>query len=269
MRNSPDVSLKVAAARRGPQWPGTTRSTVSLCAVTLDEAESGRRHAPIADGPRGSDGEPAGEPPPGSRVRLRSRPTERRMRARIEDAEYVRGALQGDRAAHCAIVKRFSPLVRYSLSRTLSGPDLDDHVQEVFARCFANLAELRDPTSLRSFIIGIALRFASTERRRRRLRSWERLTHTGDLPELRVYQDDIESRQTARCVREILGRVRADTCRALELRFVHESELTEVAAYMGVSLATAKRHLARASACVRAMALGEPVLAECVGRRPP
>jgi len=208
------------------------------------------------------------DPAPSSGVRLRPRSARRRTRSRLEDAAYVHAALQGDPGAPPAIVKRFSPLVRYSLSRTLSGPDLDDHVQEVFARCFANLPQLRDPASLRSFIIGIALRFASTERRRRRLRSWERLTSTGELPELRVYQDDIEARQTARCMREVLRRVRADSCRVLELRFVHENELTEVAAHMGVSLATAKRHLARASACVRAMALAQPVLAESVGRKP-
>lgn len=180
----------------------------------------------------------------------------------------MRAALEGDPDAASAIVQRFLPLVRYSLARTLSGPDLEDHVQEVFARCFTSLPQLRDPASLRSFIIGIALRFASTERRRRRLRAWERLSSTGELPELGVYQDDIESRRTVRCMREVLGRVRADSCRVLELRFVHENELTEVAAHMGVSLATAKRHLARASACVRAMALGQPVLAEYVGRKP-
>jgi len=225
---------------------------------------------PLADHPvLGTDLEPPGiEPAPRSAVRLRRRAAERRVRSRLEDAEYVRAALEGDSDAASAIVKRFHPLVRYSLARTLSGPDLDDHVQEVFLRCFTSLPQLRDPASLRSFIIGIALRFASTERRRRRLRSWEQLTSTGELPELRVYQDDIESRQTARCMRGVLRRVRADSCRALELRFVHENELTEVAAHMGVSLATAKRHLARASACVRAMALGEPVLAECVGRKP-
>lgn len=262
-----------AAARRAPSWPASDRSTVSLRALPVGDAQNDTQNGWA--GVRATDsgavsvtGDLALELPPSSRVRLGARPTERRARARLEDAEYVRAALQGDRGAHSAIVKRFLPLVRYSLSRTLSGPDLDDHVQEVFARCFAGLGELRDPMSLRSFIIGIALRFASTERRRRRLRSWERLTVTGELPDLRVYQDDIEARQTARCVREILGRVRADSCRVLELRFVHENELTEVATHMGVSLATAKRHLSRASARVRAMALGEPVLAECVGRKP-
>lgn len=263
------MSLKQTALRREPAWAGASESSVSLCDVSKENVD------PRAGDALGTDSGFADElerspiePAPLSRTRLRPRAAQRRARSRVEDAEYVRAALEGDPHAPSAIVKRFLPLVRYSLARTLSGPDLDDHVQEVFARCFVHLPQLRDPASLRSFIIGIALRFASTERRRRRLRSWERLTSTGELPELRVYQDDIEARQTARCMRQVLGRVRAESCRALELRYVHENELTEVAAHMGVSLATAKRHLARASACVRAMALAEPVLAEYIRRKP-
>lgn len=262
------MSVKQACACRASNWADASESSPSLRVLRLESPpESDRGFQADATsateiGPRAVEG------PPRSSVRLRPRAAERRARSRLEDAAYVRAALEGDPAAPSAIFKRFQPLVRYSLSRTLSGPDLEDYVQEVFARCFAGLGQLRDPSSLRSFIIGIALRFASTERRRRRLRSWERLTGTGELPEQRVYQDEIEARHTVRCMRELLGRVRADSCRALELRFVHENELTEVASHMGVSLATAKRHLARASACVRAMALGEPVLAEYLGRKP-
>jgi RNA polymerase sigma-70 factor (ECF subfamily) len=182
----------------------------------------------------------------------------------IADATLVRGALDGDPGPALVIVKRYLPLVRRILRASGTGPDLEDTTQEVFARCFQCLPRLRDPTSLRSFIFGIALRLAATERRRRRRRWRERLTPTGELPEPYPSRSDADAREVVSRTREILGRLRPEACLALNLRFVQEKELTEVAANMGVSLATAKRHLARASARVRAMAHGEPVVAEYI-----
>jgi RNA polymerase sigma-70 factor (ECF subfamily) len=200
------------------------------------------------------------EAPPPSEVRIRFG----RCSLRAQDAALVHATLAGDSSAAPAIVVRYRPLVRRYLSASLSGRDLDDHVQEVFARCFEHLKRLRDPSSLRSFIIGITLRLVGTERRRRRVRRWETLTMTGELPERRLEDEDIDSRQAVWRTREILGRLRPDSFLLLELRFVQEKKLTEVAESMGVSVATAKRQLARASARVRAMARGEDVVAEYV-----
>jgi RNA polymerase sigma-70 factor (ECF subfamily) len=184
--------------------------------------------------------------------------------ARIADAALVHGALGADRGLAPAIVKRYRPLVRRILWASMSGADLEDNTQEVFARCFECLPRLRDPTSLRSFIFGIALRLAATERRRRRLRWRERLSPTGELPEVAASEHEVEAHQVVSSTREILGRLRPESYRVLNLRFIEEKDLAEVAENMGVSLATAKRHLARASARLRAMARGEPVVAEYV-----
>jgi RNA polymerase sigma-70 factor (ECF subfamily) len=204
--------------------------------------------------------EPRGgiEPAPVSAVRLSD---DRRRVAGMADAALVRSALGGDASAAPAIWRRYVPLVRRRLGAYFNGAELEDHVQEVFARCFEHLPRLRNPTSLRSYLIGITLRLALFECRRRRFRSWASVTATGELPDEGV-SDDIEARLVAARMRELLGKLKPDSCHLLELRFVRGHELTEVAETMGVSLATAKRHLARASAHVRALAEREPVVAE-------
>ncbi len=88
------------------------------------------------------------------------------------------------------------------------------------------------------------------------------MTISGDLPEAIANDTDVESRETAWRTKDVLERLIPESRRLLELRFVQERELSEIAASMGVSLATAKRQVARASARVRAMVHGEQALAE-------
>jgi RNA polymerase sigma-70 factor (ECF subfamily) len=189
---------------------------------------------------------------------------------KLDDPSLVRASLDGEPWAPSAIVARYRPLVRRCLSASFEGADLEDQLQEVFARCFRYLSRLRDPSALRSFLIGIALRLAAMERRRRGIRRWERLTETGELPDSCSFDDAFEDREVAGRTRALLRQLQPESCRALELRFVQEQELSEVARNLGVSLATAKRHLTRASARVRALARSEPAVAEFVremGRR--
>ena len=67
------------------------------------------------------------------------------------DVALVHAAWRGDRAAQTAIWRRYLPLVRARMSRSLGGQDVDDHVQEVFLSLFQVLPDLRDPSALRSF----------------------------------------------------------------------------------------------------------------------
>jgi RNA polymerase sigma-70 factor, ECF subfamily len=226
----------------------------AICATAARASDAPARRAPIA-------------PAPPSGVRLSTSNRDRhRASERVRDGALVRAALLGDgRAAH-AIVTRYMPLVRRCLGASFSGADLDDHVQEVFARCFSSLSRLRDPDALRSYLIGIALRWAASERRRCRLRWWEKVTATGELPDPGGAPDapPIEVRQVAWRTRAILARLQPQSCRALELRFMEEQELTDVAKTLGVSLATAKRQLVTSIGRVRALAQAEPVVAEYV-----
>ena len=147
------------------------------------------------------------------------------------------------------------------MNQSIGGQDVDDHVQEVFLRLFQVLPDLRDPGALRSFIIGIALRVAGTELRRRRGRYWLQLTASGDLPEPSSLPSADEPREAVARLSAILGNFAPESYRVIELRYVEGKELAEVAEAIDVSLATAKRHLARASARLHAIVQREPSLA--------
>lgn len=197
------------------------------------------------------------DPPPSGIHRI----LERSERC-IEDEALVRSAWRGDPGAHAAIWRKYSSLVRSKLGQSVGGQDVEDHVQEVFVRLFEYISQLRDPGALRSFIIGITLRVAGTELRRRRSRWWLRLTPTGELPEPGVMaQGDSEAREVLSRLLVVLGKLTPQSCRVFELRFIEEKELSEVAEAMNISVATAKRYLARVSARVLAMAEREPALA--------
>jgi RNA polymerase sigma-70 factor (ECF subfamily) len=205
---------------------------------------------------------------PASRPRQgRDRLPTRRTRRPLTRRSFERPG-GGDRQAHVAIWRKYMALVRSKIGRSVGGQDVDDHVQEVFLRLFEHLPQLRDPGALRSFIIGITLRVGGTELRRRRCRWWLTITPTGELPEPPPSRDDgSDVREVLARLLAVLGRLSPHSSRVFELRYVEEKELTDVAKAMKISLATAKRHLARASACFYAMAEREPALAHLVQRR--
>lgn len=180
------------------------------------------------------------------------------------DEQLALAACEGDPRAAMAIWRRYGVQVRCKLLRWVGTHDLDDHVQEVFSRLFEQLPRLRQHSALRSFLIGITLRVACTELRRRR--RWRlRLTATGELPDLpQQGADDGSGRQALSRFEAILEKLAPRTRRVFVLRYVDKLELVDVAAAMDISLATAKRHLSRASVRVFAMAEREPTLAEYV-----
>ncbi|MBV9948231.1 MAG: RNA polymerase sigma factor [Myxococcales bacterium] len=193
-------------------------------------------------------------PPSGARLGARGGDT--------PDEDLALAASSGDPRAAIAIFRRYVVQVRSKLLRWIGGHDLDDHVQDVFSRLFEQLPRLRQPSALRSFLIGITLRVACTELRRRR--RWRlRLTATGEVPEIPWHaHDDGTAREALSRFEDILGKLAPRTRRVFVLRYVEKLELVDVAAAMDISLATAKRHLSRASMRVFAMAEREPALAD-------
>lgn len=178
------------------------------------------------------------------------------------DGVLALAARAGNSRAATLIMRRYSARVRSKLHHWTGPQDVDDHVQDVFVRLFEQLPRLRDPNALRGFLAGITLRIACTELRRRR-RSRLRLTATGALPEPCTTVDDKgPAREALWRFESILERLGPSSRRVFVLRYVEKLELTDVAAAMEISVATAKRHLARAAATVSAMVKREPSLAE-------
>jgi RNA polymerase sigma-70 factor (ECF subfamily) len=141
-----------------------------------------------------------------------------------------------------------SPVATRILRRYFGpGPDRQDLCQEAFLRLFARIGELRDPSALQPFFIGICLGVAQNELRRLRVRRWIGLTPTGELPEVAGPPADPEARQAAVRFYRILADVGAEDRALFIARHVEKLELGEMAIAFARPLSTIKRRLARAN----------------------
>jgi RNA polymerase sigma-70 factor (ECF subfamily) len=166
------------------------------------------------------------------------------------DAALVLAARAGEAWAQEALFRRHAPMVN-GLAYRLMGrdADVDDLVQESFAQAFGGLARLQDPQSFAKWLGSVVVRTASKILRRRKLLTRLGLRRTADPVDVdtiasRVVGPDVaaELRRTY----ERLERLPVDQRVALVLRRIEGMSLDEVAASMGVSLATAKRRIAAA-----------------------
>ena len=166
----------------------------------------------------------------------------------LDDADLVRAFANGEGWAGRAIWNRHAPMVHRLMERAL-GPndDVDDLTQDVFLNTFSRLPTLRDAEALRSFVYSVAIRTLKWELRRRRVRRILRLSDTGRLPELPVRGVDSESRQILARFYALLEQLGVNDRTAFVLRHMEGLKLEEIAERMGVSLATVKRWVSRAS----------------------
>lgn len=192
-----------------------------------------------------------------------------------DEESFLRRLKARDPAAERMLWDRFSSLVRGLLRRGL-GPDelVEDGVQECFLRLFENIARVEEASALRSYVVSVTLNILRMELRRRKMRTFfgffshERVEDE-DAIRLSTPSADPAERFALARLYEILGRLRTEERLAFVLRHVEGMELTEVAGALGVSLATAKRRIARASRRVTAQVERDPVLAEYLSRREP
>lgn len=176
------------------------------------------------------------------------------------DLELARALIDGTQHAAEAAWERYAPLVHRIVSRAI-GPDaeVEDVTQEIFYRLFSRIRTLRKPEALRSFVISFAIRIVKWELRRRRARRWLTLSETGEVPDEQLMVMDAESRYALRRLYAMLDRLSTRERLVLVLRHVEGMTLEEIAEAMGLSLATVKRGLRRASLRVSQLAeAGDP-----------
>ncbi|MEJ7732466.1 MAG: sigma-70 family RNA polymerase sigma factor [Polyangiaceae bacterium] len=182
--------------------------------------------------------------------------------AEHDDAALLRGLASSHPGAARVVCARYGTLVRSLLRRSLGpGPEIEDRVQDTFLHLFRRAADVRDPGALTSFVVGVAMRVARSELRRRRLRRWLLLTDAGTLPEVAAPHVSPEARQAMAALYEVLDQLDDSSRLAFVLRHVQGMELLDVAAALGCSLATAKRRIDRAGKRVEALARAKPALA--------
>jgi RNA polymerase sigma-70 factor (ECF subfamily) len=176
--------------------------------------------------------------------------------------ELARACAQGDPAAAQAVWNGYSRLVRGLMRRMLGpGPDVEDLVQETFLRFFAKVGRLRQADKLQSFVVGITMRVAREELRRRRVRRWVTLGDGRDLPERAAPDPGHEAAEALARLYAVLDRVDARSRTLFVLRHVEELSLEDIAEALQCSLATVKRWLRRADARIEQAASRDAALA--------
>lgn len=187
--------------------------------------------------------------------------------ALVDDTELALALIAGAEEAPRVTWRRFAPLVRRILVRSL-GPerDVEDAIQDVFLCVFDKARSLRNPASLRAFIVSVTVRSLRYEIRRRKLRSWLRLDGDAETPDLRTVNVDTDSREALARFYELLDRINTRDRTAFALHFIEGMSLPEVAEAMSVSVPTVRRCLARSREKLTLLAGRDPLLVEYVSR---
>lgn len=184
------------------------------------------------------------------------------------DEALVTAALQRHPASARVLWNKYSTLVRGLLRRMLGSTSaVEDHVQDVFLRLFKDMGRLREPSKLRSFIVGITMRVARSELRQRRARSWLRFERDEQLPQPAQPPTDFGAAEAWARLECILARLDARSREVFVLRHVEGLSLNEVADALGCSIATVKRRDSKAKQRINAAVERDPALAEYAGKR--
>ncbi len=182
-----------------------------------------------------------------------------------DDATLAHALIAREPQAPRVLWQRFAPMVFRMLKRTLGpGHDLEDLAQEVFLCVFEKVRGLREPKALKAFVISVTVLTARHEIRRRWVRRWVRLSRTTEAAETEVVvtTPDTDAREALQRFYKILDRVNVDDRTVFVLRYIEGLELTEVAAAVGLSLATTKRRLTRVWSRVALLVERDPLLRE-------
>jgi RNA polymerase sigma-70 factor, ECF subfamily len=183
---------------------------------------------------------------------------------RFSDAELVVAVGQGDHQALEVIWKRYASAVRSTLFSAL-GPDhaIEDLIQDVFISFFRCAGRLKNPSALKAYLLGSAVRIAAFERRTRGRRSkWLNVFQQYGADATERQLPEVGQADLLTALHRVLDQVSERLCTAFILRYVQDLTIAEIAVAMETSDATAKRDVARGRARVLLLASREPSLCD-------
>ena len=175
----------------------------------------------------------------------------------------AKGLKDGEPWAAHALFERYAASTLCLLRRVLGHDrhiDMEDVLHDVFVEALSSVQSLQDPLALSGWLRKLAIHTAYRTIRKRRARRWLLFWESSDLEVATAREADFAAREATRAVYRVLQRLSADEHLAFALRHLEGQELTEVAANLGVSLATAKRRLAKAETRFEVLAAREPSL---------
>jgi len=181
------------------------------------------------------------------------------------DAALVTGVIEGDPGAIETLYDRHASYVTRVLARILGAePEIAELEHEVFLRALNSIERLKDPSSIRAWLAGIAVFTAKTCIQRRRRGAWLRFFSFDEVPEVEATTASDEVGEAVRATYAILDSLPADERIAFALRVIDGMDLTEIAAACDASISTVKRRIARAERRFLAMAREQPALVDWV-----
>jgi RNA polymerase sigma-70 factor (ECF subfamily) len=164
-----------------------------------------------------------------------------------EDDELVRRARAGDRWAAEALYRRHvADVARIATLLLRRHADAEDAVQDAFVSALTRLDRLREPSAFGGWVARIVANGARNRLRRRRVMGWfgfDRGEDDAGLDQIAATGASPEQRAELALLDRALAALPPQERLAWTLRFVEEWPLGEIAAALGVSLATVKRRL--------------------------
>jgi RNA polymerase sigma-70 factor, ECF subfamily len=193
-------------------------------------------------------------------------------RDRVGDAELVAKVAAGEAQALSVVWDRYATTVRAALFACL-GPDhaIDDLLQEIFLGFYRRAGRIENPSALRSYLLGAAVRSATFERRTRARRSRWVGVFASVVRHDAMHGSEVEANDVVRTLVRALAAIPARAREAFVLRYVDDLSPAEVAIALGVSESTAKRAIAKGRERVLFHASSDPILhrylLSCTGGR--
>jgi RNA polymerase sigma-70 factor (ECF subfamily) len=173
------------------------------------------------------------------------------------DAELIARARSGDDGAFAALVDRYERAVASTVIGMLGpGDDADDVGQETFVRFHRALGSFRGESSLKTYLVHIAMNLSLNALKRRRRSALRFVSRDGEsddgdplvnLPEPRVGPDgDVDTRELQLLVRAAVRRLGEKHRAVVVLRLFHDYSTKETAEVLGVPEGTVLSRLSRA-----------------------
>jgi RNA polymerase sigma-70 factor (ECF subfamily) len=162
------------------------------------------------------------------------------------------------------LIARYGTYVERLIVRVIGiDPDVPDLIQEVVARALEGAHRIREHAALKGWIGSVTIFTARTFLRDRRSRRYRmRLSAPDELPDRAAPIALPEVTQTLARTYAALDTLPERERVVFALRFIDEMDLSEIATICRVSLATAKRRIARAQRLFEHAARQDPLLRE-------
>jgi RNA polymerase sigma-70 factor (ECF subfamily) len=189
--------------------------------------------------------------------------------AREADARLVAALLEHDLTAAGQLYDRYATNVRGMTLRLLGADtELDDIVQDVFVAAITSIQRLREPSMLKSWLLGIAVGKVRDSLRARWRRRWLSFLPHDELPDHPAAETEAQS-DIVREIKSLLDQLPPEERLALLLHRLEGLSLEEAAAASNMTVSTFKRRLTRAETKFVQRAQRRPALAEWLkGRKP-